>query len=54
MESRFGVALISSYTCRWGNKTEEIDKTLNVEQATYTRDAWVKAIYSKLFDYLGR
>ncbi|CAI4228131.1 unnamed protein product [Auanema sp. JU1783] len=37
---------------KWGNKTEQIDMTLNVEQANYTRDAWVKAIYSRLFDYL--
>jgi myosin-1 len=37
---------------RWGNQTEEIDVNLNVEQAVYTRDAWVKAMYSRLFDFL--
>uniref|UniRef100_A0A1I7WJB1 PH domain-containing protein n=1 Tax=Heterorhabditis bacteriophora TaxID=37862 RepID=A0A1I7WJB1_HETBA len=39
--------------CLWGAKTEKINVTLNVEQANYTRDAWVKAIYSRMFDYLG-
>ncbi|WKX89898.1 hypothetical protein Q1695_009049 [Nippostrongylus brasiliensis] len=37
---------------KWGTKTERIDVTLNVEQASYTRDAWVKAIHARLFDYL--
>ncbi|KAK6729445.1 hypothetical protein RB195_006476 [Necator americanus] len=37
---------------RWGNKTETIDVTLNVEQANYTRDAWTKAIHARVFDYL--
>ncbi|KIH67214.1 myosin head [Ancylostoma duodenale] len=37
---------------RWGNKTETIDVTLNVEQASYTRDAWTKAIHARVFDYL--
>ncbi|KAK5972558.1 hypothetical protein GCK32_010784, partial [Trichostrongylus colubriformis] len=37
---------------KWGTKTERIDVTLNVEQANYTRDAWVKALHSRLFDYL--
>ncbi|KAI6202474.1 hypothetical protein M3Y96_00952800 [Aphelenchoides besseyi] len=37
---------------KWGSQTEQIDVTLNVEQAVYTRDAWVKAMYSRLFDYL--
>lgn len=27
---------------KWGAQTEEIDINLNVEQAVYTRDAWVK------------
>uniref|UniRef100_A0A915EHN0 Myosin motor domain-containing protein n=1 Tax=Ditylenchus dipsaci TaxID=166011 RepID=A0A915EHN0_9BILA len=38
---------------KWGKEKEEIDVQLNVEQAVYTRDAWVKAMYSKLFDFLG-
>lgn len=38
---------------KWGRQKEEIDVKLNVEQAVYTRDAWAKAMYSKLFDYLG-
>ncbi|EPB75903.1 myosin head [Ancylostoma ceylanicum] len=37
---------------RWGNKAETIDVTLNVEQASYTRDAWTKAIHARVFDYL--
>jgi myosin-1 len=27
---------------KWGSRTEEIDMNLNVEQAVYTRDAWVR------------
>ncbi|KAI6239978.1 hypothetical protein M3Y99_00512000 [Aphelenchoides fujianensis] len=38
---------------KWGAQTEQIDVNLNVEQAVYTRDAWVKAMYSRLFDFLG-
>lgn len=38
---------------KWGTQNENIDVTLNVEQATYTRDAWTKVVYSRLFDYLG-
>lgn len=37
---------------KWGKQTENIDVTLNVEQAAYTRDAWSKTLYSRLFDYL--
>ncbi|XP_037738490.1 unconventional myosin-Ie [Chelonia mydas] len=37
---------------RWGGKSEVIDVTLNVEQASFTRDALAKALYSRLFDYL--
>lgn len=37
---------------RWGGRSESIDVTLNVEQATYTRDALAKGLYSRLFDFL--
>ncbi|XP_076800330.1 unconventional myosin-Ie-like isoform X2 [Clavelina lepadiformis] len=37
---------------KWGGKSETIDVTLNVEQATYTRDALSKALHSRLFDFL--
>uniref|UniRef100_A0A8C7KNL0 Osteoclast-stimulating factor 1 n=1 Tax=Oncorhynchus kisutch TaxID=8019 RepID=A0A8C7KNL0_ONCKI len=37
---------------KWGGKSESIDVTLNQEQATYTRDALAKALYTRLFDYL--
>eukprot|EP00116_Pleurobrachia_bachei_P009140 sb/3469402/ len=37
---------------RWGGKVEVTDVTLNPEQATSTRDALAKALYSRLFDYL--
>ncbi|CAH2327481.1 unconventional myosin-Ie-like [Pelobates cultripes] len=37
---------------KWGGKSEVIDVTLNVEQASFTRDALSKALYSRLFDYL--
>ncbi|CAI5438217.1 unnamed protein product [Caenorhabditis angaria] len=38
---------------KWGTQKEEIEMKLNVEQANYTRDAWVKAIYARMFDYLA-
>ena len=37
---------------KWGQQSESIEVTLNVEQAQNTRDALSKAIYSRLFDYL--
>uniref|UniRef100_A0A915JUR4 Uncharacterized protein n=1 Tax=Romanomermis culicivorax TaxID=13658 RepID=A0A915JUR4_ROMCU len=37
---------------KWGTTNEQIDVTLNCEQAIYTRDAWSKALYARLFDYL--
>ncbi|XP_037079375.1 unconventional myosin-If-like [Pollicipes pollicipes] len=40
------------FDSRWGGQADRIDVTLNVEQACYTRDAWSKALYSRLFDFL--
>lgn len=37
---------------KWGGKVENIEVTLNTEQAAYTRDALAKVLYSRLFDYL--
>ncbi|TKS65858.1 Unconventional myosin-Ie [Collichthys lucidus] len=37
---------------KWGGKTESISVTLNTEQATFTRDALSKALYTRLFDFL--
>lgn len=37
---------------RWGGRSESINVTLNVEQATYTRDALAKGLYARLFDFL--
>uniref|UniRef100_H3AAN7 Myosin IEb n=1 Tax=Latimeria chalumnae TaxID=7897 RepID=H3AAN7_LATCH len=37
---------------KWGGKSETIDVTLNVEQASFSRDALSKALYTRLFDYL--
>ncbi|XP_069832748.1 unconventional myosin-If isoform X2 [Dendropsophus ebraccatus] len=37
---------------KWGGRSESITVTLNVEQATYTRDALSKALYARVFDFL--
>ncbi|XP_036394223.1 myosin IEb [Megalops cyprinoides] len=37
---------------KWGGKSESISVTLNTEQASFSRDALSKALYSRLFDYL--
>lgn len=37
---------------KWGGKTESISVTLNTEQATFSRDALSKALYTRLFDFL--
>ena len=37
---------------KWGGKSEKVEVTLNVEQATQARDALAKALYSRLFDFL--
>lgn len=37
---------------KWGGRSESITVTLNVEQATYTRDALSKALYARMFDFL--
>ncbi|MEE6487309.1 hypothetical protein FKM82_014858 [Ascaphus truei] len=37
---------------KWGGRSESITVTLNVEQATYTRDALSKGLYSRVFDFL--
>ncbi|KAI4479460.1 hypothetical protein M0802_014380 [Mischocyttarus mexicanus] len=40
------------FESKWGNQSESVDVTLNVEQALYTRDALAKDIYTRLFDHL--
>ncbi|XP_071573945.1 unconventional myosin-Ie isoform X1 [Temnothorax nylanderi] len=40
------------FESKWGNQSESVDVTLNVEQALYARDALAKDIYARLFDYL--
>lgn len=37
---------------KWGGRQEVIDVTLNVEQASFSRDALSKALYARLFDFL--
>lgn len=37
---------------KWGGQSETIHMQLNLEQASYTRDAWAKGLYARLFDHL--
>ncbi|GIX88889.1 unconventional myosin-Ie [Caerostris extrusa] len=37
---------------KWGGQSETIHMQLNLEQASYTRDAWAKGLYTRLFDHL--
>ncbi|GFR06154.1 unconventional myosin-Ie [Trichonephila clavata] len=37
---------------KWGGQSETIHMQLNIEQAAYTRDAWAKGLYARLFDHL--
>ncbi|XP_058863429.1 unconventional myosin-Ie [Acipenser ruthenus] len=37
---------------KWGGKSESIAVTMNTEQASFTRNALAKALYSRLFDFL--
>lgn len=37
---------------KWGGQSETIHMQLNLEQAAYTRDAWAKSLYARVFDYL--
>ncbi|XP_029466790.1 LOW QUALITY PROTEIN: unconventional myosin-If [Rhinatrema bivittatum] len=37
---------------KWGGRSESITVTLNVEQASYTRDALSKGLYTRVFDFL--
>lgn len=40
------------FDSKWGGKSDRIDVTLNTEQAQFTRDAWAKGLYARLFDYI--
>uniref|UniRef100_A0AAF5RTP5 Uncharacterized protein n=3 Tax=Wuchereria bancrofti TaxID=6293 RepID=A0AAF5RTP5_WUCBA len=37
---------------KWGKQREQINVSLNVEQAEFTRDAWSKNLYIRLFQFL--
>ncbi|KAL1420915.1 hypothetical protein MTO96_004288 [Rhipicephalus appendiculatus] len=37
---------------KWGARSESIEVQQNVEQANYIRDAWAKALYTRIFDRL--
>lgn len=50
---RLGQKLVSRvFDSKWGGKSERVDVILNTEQAQFTRDAWTKGLYSRLFDYI--
>lgn len=50
---RLGHKMISRvFDSKWGGKSERVDVTLNLEQAQFTRDAWCKGLYTRLFDYI--
>ncbi|CAK5075764.1 unnamed protein product [Meloidogyne enterolobii] len=38
---------------KWGKNIEQVEVRHNKEQAAYTRNAWAKALYSKLFEFLA-
>ncbi|KAF7639707.1 hypothetical protein Mgra_00000628 [Meloidogyne graminicola] len=37
---------------KWGANTEQVEVRHNKEQSAYTRNAWAKALYAKLFEFL--
>ncbi|KAL3121077.1 hypothetical protein niasHT_005337 [Heterodera trifolii] len=37
---------------KWGSTHEQVDVRFNTVKAAYTRDAWAKALYTRLFDFL--
>lgn len=52
-EESLGQKLISRiFDSKWGGRSERMDVPLNMEQAKFTRDAWTKGLYARLFDYI--
>uniref|UniRef100_A0A914ICE4 Uncharacterized protein n=1 Tax=Globodera rostochiensis TaxID=31243 RepID=A0A914ICE4_GLORO len=37
---------------KWGTTREQVEVRLNQEQAAYTRNAWAKALYDRLFEFI--